>query len=187
MRRIFSLAGVLVLVSLMACGGGEVQRKPSAKVSKPAAPAKKKAPAWVKGDFPAERAFFGSGRAPAGGDRSASVAVARTKALENLNAELELLVNVIEYDHSEQVAEIITSYPTDEFNAHIKACAEIAVEKAPLEIYDGQGVTYVLLRVTPENVYEAINQREGLPEEQKKRIRNYQGTFTDNVMTNLGR
>ncbi len=177
-------------MSIAGCSGSTPAVKPA---PTPAVKvAKKEVPAWVNGEMPQEQRFYGMGKGPKGDDTAAAMEKVEGKAREGLKAELNILVDIIKFDHSEQVAEIISRYPLEEFNAHIDACAASVVEQAKssetFEEKKGDVVVLsVLLQLEPEDLYKAIEAREGLPDEQKGRIRDYKDTFTQNAMKNLSR
>ena len=186
-RTLKVLAAACLSGALMACSGPSTKRMPD-KVKdasdnpKPTTPL----PSWAKGEYPSERAFFGHGEGPLSGGEEA----ARAQAVKTLKLELALLTRGIKIDHEEQVAEVISRYPPSEFNAHVDAVVDVAVEKAEVRerhTSDSRGKLYVLYTLSIEAFYDALYAREGLPEEQNTRVRNYSDTFTDAAMLNLSR
>lgn len=185
------LAMFALLLALGACSSAEPARKPTPAPAQAARPAPTPAPAWTEGAVPEQRAFYGVGSAPLGSQsQEAALEKARAEATEGLKAELQILAGLLKHDHSEQVAEIITRYPTDDFNQHVDAALDQLLQEAEaLEVYQQQDPprVYLLLRVSPEALGQKLQAREGLPEEQKARLNDYGNVFVDNAMTNLGR
>ena len=178
---------------LSGCAAADpVATKPAHSAAQPAAKPAAQAPAWTEGEVPAEQAFYGVASAPLGEDKGKALEAARAKATEKLKQEFGILLRIVKHDHSEQVAEIVTRYPTDQFDAHADACAQEALGKVELvESFEDKAhnppLVHVLVKLTPEALFEAMDKREGLPDEQKARLRNYKNSYTKNVMINLGR
>jgi len=194
MRSRKPMTALLALASLplaltLACGSAApVTPAPRPTAAKPAATP---APSWTKGEYPKEDAFFGSAATPITATEQEAIDAARDRAMPGIKAELALLNGFVERDHEEQVAEIITRYTTEEFNAIANAVAESCLSSAVvaetwIDESSSPRVLHVLFKLTPEDYYNALF-ASALPEEQKTRIRNYSTTFTSNVMNNLAR
>ncbi len=173
--------------------------EPARRPDKPATPTgvgtdapTKPRPAWTEGEFPEGRAFWGTGEARVTGTEDEAKAAATKKATANLDAETALMITALQYDHEEQVAEIITRYPAEEFNGHIAGAFEtshgkIVVVDTYVDKSKSPHRVHVLVTLTLDDLFAAIYAREGLPDEQKKRIMDYEDVFRDGVMTKLSR
>lgn len=194
-RRGRALAGLVVAVGMIGagCGGSAPARMPDKVKEAAAAPRAASLPAWFNGEFPQEPSLFGYAEAPiAGGDKVAAMKKAEEISMAYLGKELALLVKLIKDDHEEQVAEIATRYSVSEFDAHLDAAAEAALEKVVLvEEFVDEGHTpprlLVFHKLPIDAVFEAIDARQELPEAQRSRIRNYAPDFTDAVLAGLAR
>jgi hypothetical protein len=183
-----AISPLLGLALLVGCASAPTPRP----VAPQAAPQAAAAPEWIEGVKPAERAFYGVGSAAIGDDLASARQIATTRARDNLAAELEILANILRIDHRNQVDEIVTRYPTDDFNAHVQAAAEELLAQAQeLDTYEHKdrnpATLYVLLKLAPNQLLDALQARPGLPDQQKERLKTFGDTFLENAMTNLAR
>ncbi len=179
------LAASLALTSV-ACSGDAASRMPDKTKEAIENPTPVQLPPWTQGAYPAEPSFFGYGEATTqvGEDQ------AKAKALELIKLELGVLTRNIKGDHEEQVAEIISRYSSEDFDAHVDAVAAAVLEKAErVERFDdtSRSRLYVLYKLPFNTFYEALYARDGLPDEQKNRVKTYEGTFTDVTLKGLDR
>jgi hypothetical protein len=194
MRTVLILLTCALLVA-SAASCSEPARRPD----KPATPAAmgtaepvRPLPVWTEGEFPAGKTFWGAGRANISGTEDEAKTAAVKAATANLTAETALLAVALKADHEAQVAEIVTRYSTEEFDAHIDAALVAAQGKvAVVETYVDKTRSpkrmHVLVTLSLDDTFAAIYAREGLPAEQKDRIKDYEHVFRDGVMANLSR
>lgn len=193
MKRTLALLVCALLAASTFSACSEPARRPvkANPANTPKAPAAT-APDWTQGEFPAERAFFGTAYAPVSGSEADARTAATKKATENLTAEIALLVVALKTDHEEQVAEIVTRYSPEEFNGHVDGSVATALEKVKVTTtFTDKSRTpprlHVLVRLELDDVFAEIYARDGLPDEQKNRIKDYEHVFRDGVMANLSR
>lgn len=189
-RPLFVALATLPLLAALACGG-TAPVTPTPKPTANAVPVNSPSPEWTRGEYPKEDAFFGHAMAPVQGTEQEAIAQARERAIGNIKAELAILNKFVKTDHEEQVAEIITRYPTEDFNRIADASMEKSLDAAAVaatwtDQSTSPPVLHVLFKLSADDYYDALFASE-LPDEQKTRVRNYGSTFTTNVMTNLGR
>jgi hypothetical protein len=177
-------------MALVGCGAADTVKIPdNTEVSRTSV----EVPAWTQGEFPVEEAFFGHGEAPiVNGDVAAATEAARAKALENLRMEMQILSGTINRDHEEQVAEVISKYSIDDMAKNIKIAEDRGVDGAELvATFTDDGKTpprqHMLVKLPIEAYFAAVASLPELPDEQKKRVRDFRSTFVDNVLTNLAR
>jgi hypothetical protein len=191
MRRhhLIPLAGALLATTIAACA--EPARRP-VEVNPEAAMAAAPRPAWVDGEFEEGRVFWGTaGVAITDGEANATAAAIKV-ATDNLGDEIQLLGTALAVDHEEQVAEVISRYPLEDFEAHMAGAKATAIEKVTVVDTFVDSVrqpnhAHALVTLSIDDFFAAVAAREELPREQKKRIEDYGHFFRDNVMSNLGR
>ena len=184
------LVSLATSVVFVACGGSGAAPGPKAAPTA-ALTAPTPAPTWLGGDYPKRSSLFGHGAASLAEGEESALAQAKEKAIGNVKAEVAILNQLVKTDHEEQVAEIITRYTTEDFNAIADASAESVVSKlVVVEEYTKKGdngeTLYVLFEI-PIDDYFAELDASALPDEQKKRITDYRSTFTDNFLENMAR
>ena len=189
--RSTALILTMAIATLIAACAEPARRPDKVKPVAEKAPAAER-PGWVDGEFEATKMFWGTGWAAITEGEEAARTAAGDSANENLGAELQLLVAALSTDHEEQIAEVISQYPLEEFNAHMAEVKSATV--AGTEIVDTYidrsrqpNRLHVLVKVSPDAFFQAVEAREGLPAEQKNRIKDYGNVFLDGVMENLGR
>lgn len=190
MKRLLLLITCALLASSVACS--EPARRPVKVAPAEATTPVAAAPAWTRGEFPEGKLFWGTAHASIEGSEADAKAAATKKAAKNLQAEVALLVNHLNVDHEEQVAEIVTRYSLEEFSGHIDGSVATALEQTQVvETWVDKGRTpkrlYVLVSLNPDAIFAAIYAREGLPDEQKNRVKDYEDLFRDSAMSSLSR
>ena len=190
-RRSTALILTMALATLIASCAEPVRRPDKVKPVAEKSPVAER-PGWVDGEFEGAKMFWGTGWAAITEGEDAARAAASESANENLAAELQLLVAALSTDHEEQIAEVISQYPLEEFNVHMagaKAATVAGTEVMDTYIDRSRKPTrlHVLVKVSPDAFFQAVEAQDGLPTEQKNRIKDYGNVFLDGVMENLGR
>jgi len=177
----------IMLIGLMtaSCGGPPPAVRTTAPV-KPSGP-----PAWIKGDFPTEEAFFGHGEAPitAQGPEMAKEA-ARAGAVTNIEREMKLLTQALKADYEEVVSVDPSVYDLYKMFEDIDQAAAESIAKAEIaetwtDTSRSPPVMHVMLKLPLETYYATLFAR--IPDEPEQRIKNYEHTFTRAVLESLGR
>ncbi|MBH24408.1 MAG: hypothetical protein CMH57_08155 [Myxococcales bacterium] len=176
----------ITLIGLLtACGGPPPAARPTAPV-KPSGP-----PSWVEGEFPSEEAFFGHGEAPIT-DQGPKVAqeAALAGGVTNIELEMKLLVKALKDDYEEVVAVDPEAYDLYKMHDDIDQAAVAALQEAAVvdtwtDKSRSPAVMHVLVKLPVQTYYATLFA--SIPDDPRKRIKNYEHTFTRAVMESLRR